>query len=98
MLSALKINEKQKPMYLNKYLVKSLTLTGSSLLSLDILSSIVLPQQIQYLDVSDIHRLSPNELENLLAHTFRVLSLSMKFDPLFVIPSQIQYLLLKGQG
>ncbi|CAF1361941.1 unnamed protein product [Rotaria sp. Silwood1] len=66
--------------------VKSLTLSGSSLLSLNILSSIVDLQQIQYLDVADIHLLLPDELENLIAHTPRVTRLSMKFDPLFIIP------------
>ncbi|CAF1246163.1 unnamed protein product [Rotaria sordida] len=78
--------------------VKSLTLSGSSLLSLNILSSIVDLQQVQYLDVSNINRLLPNELENLIAHTPRVVHLSMKFDPLFIIPSQIRYLLLDGLG
>ncbi|CAF1032189.1 unnamed protein product [Rotaria sp. Silwood1] len=66
--------------------VKSLTLSDSSLLSLNILSSIVDLQQIQYLDVADIHLLLPDELENLIAHTPRVTRLSMKFDPLFIIP------------
>ncbi|CAF1153053.1 unnamed protein product [Rotaria sordida] len=78
--------------------VKSLTLSGSSLLSLNILSSIVALQQVQYLDVSNINRLLPNELENLIAHTPRIIRLSMKFDPLFIIPSQIRYLLLDGLG
>ncbi|CAF2881001.1 unnamed protein product [Rotaria sp. Silwood2] len=78
--------------------VKSLTLSGSSLLSLNILSSIVNLQQVQYLDVTNIHLLLPDELENLIAHTPRVTSLSMKFDPLFIMPSQTRYLLLEGLG
>ncbi|CAF1097872.1 unnamed protein product [Rotaria sordida] len=78
--------------------VISLTLSGSSLLSLNILSSIVDLQQIQHLDVADIHLLLSDELENLIAHTPRVTSLLMKFDPLFIIPSQIHYLLLEGPG
>ncbi|CAF4972003.1 unnamed protein product [Rotaria sp. Silwood1] len=78
--------------------VKSLTLSGSSLLSLSILSSTVDLQQVQYLNVININHLLPNELENLIAHTPRVIRLSMKFDPLFIIPSQIRYLLLDGLG
>ncbi|CAF3963048.1 unnamed protein product [Rotaria sp. Silwood1] len=78
--------------------VKSLTLSGSSLLSLNILSLIVDLQQIQHLDVADIHLLLPDELENLITHTPRVTNLLMKFDPLFIIPSQIHYLLLDGPG
>jgi hypothetical protein len=69
-----------------------------SLLSLNILSWIVDLQRIQYLDVANIHHLLPDELENLIAHTLRVTRLSMKFDPLFIIPSQIRYLLLEGLG
>ncbi|CAF3681328.1 unnamed protein product [Rotaria sp. Silwood1] len=78
--------------------VISLTLSGSSLLPLHILSSIIDLQQIRHLDVADIHLLLPAELENLITHTPRVTSLLMKFDPLFIIPSQIHYLLLEGPG
>ncbi len=76
--------------------VKILELSGSSLLSLDILSSIVNLKNIQRIEVADIDRLLPDELENLLVHTPRVNYLHMKFNPLFIIPSQIRYLSLSS--
>jgi hypothetical protein len=76
--------------------VKILELSGSSLLSLDILSSIVNLKKIQRITVANIDRLLPDELENLLLHTPRVNYLCMKFDPLFIIPSQIRYLSLSS--
>ncbi|CAF4658346.1 unnamed protein product, partial [Rotaria sp. Silwood1] len=69
--------------------MKSLVLSGSSLLSLNILSSIVDLENIQYLEVADIDQLLPDELDHFIAHTPCVTRFSMKFDPLFIIPSQI---------
>jgi hypothetical protein len=78
--------------------VKRLELSGSSLLSLDILSSIVNLKKIQYLEIADIDRLSSDELKNLLAHIPHVNYLHMKFDPLFIIPSQIRRRSLSDPG
>ena len=78
--------------------VKSLHLSGSSLLPLDLLQSIVHLHHIESLDVSNILRCSPDELDMLIESACRLSQLKMKFDPLFRIPSQISSLILENSN
>jgi hypothetical protein len=70
---------------------KSLHVSGSSLLPLDLLQSIVHLHHIESLDVSNILRCSPDMLIDSACHLSQ---LKMKFDPLFRIPSEISSLIL----
>ena len=76
--------------------VKSLHLSGSSLLPLDLPQSIVHLHHIESVDVSNILRCSPDELDMLIDAACRLSQLKMKFDPLFRIPSQISSLILEN--
>ncbi|CAF1267578.1 unnamed protein product [Rotaria sp. Silwood1] len=78
--------------------VKSLIYYGSTLMPLDILKTILDLNQIEELDVCSIRSLSRHELYKLIKVLPRLNSLTMKFNPLFVIPSQIHTLILEGDS
>jgi hypothetical protein len=58
----------------------------------DILQTIIDLNQIEGLDLADIKYFSRHELDKLIKHFPRLHSLTMKYHPLFVVPSQIRTL------
>jgi len=78
--------------------VRSLTLCGSKLMSLDILQTILDLNQIEELDVYDIASVSRHELDKLIKHLPRLHNLTMKYHPLFVVPPQIHTLRLEDES
>lgn len=58
----------------------------------DILQTIIDLNQIEELDLADIKYFSRHELDKLIKHFPRLHSLTMKYHPLFVVPSQIRTL------
>ncbi len=72
--------------------VESLILNGSQMMSLNILQTIIDLNQIEELDLADIKYFSRRELDQLIKHLPRLYSLTMKYHPLFVVPSQIRTL------
>ncbi|CAF1087782.1 unnamed protein product [Rotaria sordida] len=74
--------------------VKSLILRGSTLMSLDVLKTIMDLNQIETLDVFPVESLSRHELNILIKHCPRLNYLIMDYNPLFGIPSQIHTLRL----
>jgi hypothetical protein len=78
--------------------VKLLICSGSVLMSVDILRTILDFNQVEVLDVSCIELVSRHELNKLIKHLPRLNSLMMKYNPLFVIPSQIHTLNLEDRS
>jgi len=76
--------------------VKSLILSGSQMMSLNILQTIIDLNQIEELDLADIKYFSRHELDKLIKYLPRLHSLTMKYHPLFVVPSQIRTVRLVG--
>ncbi|CAF1248012.1 unnamed protein product [Rotaria sp. Silwood1] len=78
--------------------VISLILSGSILMSLDILKTIIDLNQIETLDVYSIESLSINGFYELIKHLPRLNELTMEFNPLFVVPLQIHILRLEDDS
>ncbi|CAM4938095.1 unnamed protein product [Rotaria socialis] len=78
--------------------VKSLILCCSALMPLDVLQTIMDFYQIEELDNTDIESISRRELEKIIKHLPRLNTLIMNYNPLFVIPSQIHTLMLRGDS
>ena len=76
--------------------VQTLVLNGAQLIPVNLLQSIVDPDEIKELDLDDVKFLSTRELEQLIEHLPRLNCLTMKYHPLFIIPPQIRTLRLEG--